>query len=272
MTELLTIAIKAALHAGSKILEVYEDAPSQFSLKADRSPLTKADHISHMTIFEMLKDTPYPILSEEGAKVSTAERLSWKTHWLVDPLDGTKEFIKRNGEFTVNIALISNGKPLMGVIYIPVLKVLYFADENGAFKATGIDTFQEDTLLLQSQKLPLPNKVSKNDSNEEPDPFVIVTSSSHPSKETEQFVQEMRQVYPNISLITKGSSLKLCLVAEGSAHCYPRFAPTMEWDTAAGQAICEYAGCTVVDYETKLPLKYGKENLVNPWFIAASNN
>lgn len=271
---ILFTAIQAALEAGAEIMKVYTDPNADFEIerKADNSPLTIADRKSHQIIAQWLSHTPYPILSEEGAKIPTEERRSWKELWVVDPLDGTKEFIKRNGEFTVNIAYVKNGVPEAGVIYIPVKEELYFADrETGAFKVTNenglltaiakakAESGSLDTLIGKSDKLPYEKKR---------DTFRIVASRSHLNAETEDYIRQMEQEHGNVETVSKGSSLKLCLIAEGNADVYPRFAPTMEWDTAAGDAIIRATGKNVFQAQTDKPLEYNKADLLNPWFIA----
>lgn len=260
----LYIAIRAAIDAGKAIMDIYSDPASDFEIerKADNSPLTKADKAAHNLIVNALSVTPFPLLSEEGKDIPFAERAAWDTFWLVDPLDGTKEFIKRNGEFTVNIALINKGIPVLGVIYVPVRKELYFsADSQGAFKLKDIDYVNQpsmDEITHKSIRLP----VSMGHQG-----IVVVASRSHQSPETTDFIENLRKQGQPVTLISSGSSLKICLVAEGSADVYPRFAPTMEWDTAAGHAIARGAGCEVFHIDGKTPLKYNKEDLHNPWFI-----
>jgi 3'(2'), 5'-bisphosphate nucleotidase len=260
MKEQLTTAITAALQAGKAILEIYHSGEFDIELKGDSSPLTKADIASHNVIMSYLEATDIPVLSEEGRDISYQERKDWKHLWIVDPIDGTKEFIKRNGEFTVNIALIEDHRPIIGVIYVPVTGELYFSSkELGAFKvAAHLEDYDVKVLLSKGNKLPL---------QREDKTFTIVASRSHMSPETEEYVQEMRDIYGEVKLISKGSSLKLCMVAEGLANCYPRFAPTMEWDTAAGQAICEHAGFKVIDWKTKKPMLYNRQELLNNWFL-----
>ena len=260
MQDVLKIAIVAALEAGKAILEIYHSGGFDVEIKGDNSPLTKADTSSHNVIMSFLTKTNIPVLSEEGKAISYEERKNWKQLWIVDPIDGTKEFIKRNGEFTVNIALIKNQKPLIGVIFVPVTGVLYFSTKTkGAFKVF-VDQENFDIDVLISNAIQLPSK-------REDDTFTIVASRSHMSPETESYVKEMLNKYGAVNLISKGSSLKLCMVAEGSADCYPRFAPTMEWDTAAGQAICEHAGFEVLDWKTKKAMLYNREVLLNSWFL-----
>ena len=260
MKQLLHTAINAALEAGKAILEIYHSGEFDIETKGDNSPLTRADTASHKVIMSFLTKIDIPVLSEEGKAISYEVRKDWNQLWIVDPIDGTKEFIKRNGEFTVNIALIENQKPLIGVIFVPVTGDLYFSSEEiGTFKATvDLKNYDVETLLLKGNKLPL---------EREDKTFTIVASRSHMSPETETFVQEMRDIHGEVNLISKGSSLKLCMVAEGTANCYPRFAPTMEWDTAAGQAICEHAGFQVIDWKTKENILYNRKELLNNWFL-----
>lgn len=256
----LKIAIAAAIEAGKEILKIYHSEDFGVELKGDNSPLTKADLASHNVIMAHLKTTNIPVLSEEGKSIPYQERKDWKQLWIVDPIDGTKEFIKRNGEFTVNIALIENQKTSIGVIYVPVLNDLYFStSEIGAFKVkVNVDDYSIESIFSSAAKLPI---------EREDKTFTIVASRSHMSPETETYVNDMRNKNGNVNLISKGSSLKLCMVAEGKADCYPRFAPTMEWDTAAGQAICEHAGFEVIDWNTKQSMLYNRQELLNAWFL-----
>ena len=271
---LLTTAINAALAAGDKILEVYESDDFDVEIKKDNSPLTRADLVSHETISRILTDeTPgIPILGEEGREIPYGERKSWSVFWLVDPLDGTKEFVKKNGEFTVNIALIKDKHAVLGVLYVPVKDIIYFAAEGiGSFRAESAAKHaaaagREDGgrgvagLLDAAVKLPL-------DDGRKIPPVKIVASRSHFTPETEQYVEKIRSAHGSVDLVNAGSSLKICLVAEGAADVYPRFGPTMEWDVAAGQIIAEEAGCTVTDAETRGRLAYNKKELLNPYFI-----
>ena len=256
----LKTAIEAALQAGKAILEIYHSGVFDIEIKGDNSPLTKADKASHKVIMSYLTKTNVPVLSEEGRVISYEERKEWNQLWILDPIDGTKEFIKRNGEFTVNIALIEDQKPILGVIFIPAKGELYFSTkEMGAFKVTvDLENYDVDLIISNGNQLPL---------QREDKSFTIVASRSHMSPETEAYVQEMRDIHGEVHLISKGSSLKLCMVAEGEADCYPRFAPTMEWDTAAGQAICEHAGFEVIDWSTKENMLYNKKELLNNWFL-----
>ena len=263
--DLLHIAIEAALEAGKEILEIYKSDDFEIETKGDNSPLTKADKASHNVIVSFLEKTGIPILSEEGKEIPYDQRKDWKQLWIVDPIDGTKEFIKGNGEFTVNIALVENQKTTLGVIFVPALGELYFSTSTlGAFKVSvDLRTIDIQKSIDNSNKLPL----ERQDKT-----FTIVASRSHMSTETEEYVAEMREKHGEVNLISKGSSLKLCMVAEGQADCYPRFAPTMEWDTAAGQAICEHAGFQVIDLGTKENLLYNRKNLLNNWFLVRSIN
>jgi 3'(2'), 5'-bisphosphate nucleotidase len=265
-------AIQTSLEAGYAILDVYH---SDFSVeyKADDSPLTLADKRAHEIIVNYLNTSGIPILSEEGKGVPYEERKTWERLWLVDPLDGTKEFIKRNGEFTVNIALVESQQPVLGVIFVPDKDVLYFASRKlGSFKLERIQSLglpgweggkkDPDNLLKRIVDLAvrLPVNLSPLPS------FTIVGSRSHSTAELQAYVEERRRDFGKVEFIAAGSSLKFCVVAEGLADVYPRLGPTMEWDTAAGQAIAENAGGEVLQYETNEPLVYNKEDLYNPWF------
>lgn len=258
----LAIAIEASLKAGSVIMEVYDTA-FDVEIKDDKSPLTEADRRANEVINSFLKETPFPIISEENKQIDYLERKSWTTCWIVDPVDGTKEFIKRNGEFTVNIALVENGLPVLGVIYVPASKTLYFTEvaNEKAFKA---ELLKHD-VTLETIKQTCEILKPKNRTNH----LEVVGSRSHMSQETLDFVEELQREGKEVSIVSKGSSLKFCLVAEGKADIYPRFAPTMEWDTAAGQAICNAVGIKVISKETNKALLYNKENLLNPWFIVS---
>ena len=263
-TNILTKAISAALKAGEAIMAIYNDPTEDFGVerKADNSPLTKADKAAHGVIVDALTSIGFPILSEEGREMAYSERAEWGAFWMVDPLDGTKEFIKRNGEFTVNIALIEGGTPTMGVVYVPALKDLYFAAEGvGSFKIAGIVDSADaslEQLVERAMKMPFAA---------EHEGTVVIASRSHMSVETEEFVQKLTDEGHDVKLLNCGSSRKICLVAEGTADFYPRFAPTMEWDTAAGHAVAKYAACEVTHTDGIEPLVYNKENLLNPFFL-----
>jgi len=262
----LPAVLQISHDAGTAILEVYG---TEFSVdqKEDKSPLTEADRRSHEVISKGLKGLPgmnIPILSEEGRNMPYEERRDWETFWLVDPLDGTKEFIKRNGEFTVNIALIHKGRPLAGVVYIPVSGITYFAAEGlGSYMLTEDKKVSGRSL---QEILDMAAKLSLGSSN--PSGITVIGSRSHMSGETEEFINKLRSKYSSVDFVSAGSSLKFCLIAEGKADIYPRFAPTMEWDTGAGQAVVEQAGGGVLRWPEMTPLEYNKESLVNPWFVA----
>lgn len=260
----LYVAIRAALDAGKAIMDIYTDPESDFEIerKADNSPLTKADKRANHIISTILSATPFPILSEEGKELPYTERKKWETLWIVDPLDGTKEFIKRNGEFTVNIALVKAGVPLLGVIYVPVRRELYYAEPSkGAYKLIGIDSNSQPAMeAIWEKAVRLPLAMGHQG-------LVVVASRSHQTDETVSFIENLRKQGQPVTLISSGSSLKICLIADGSADIYPRFAPTMEWDTAAGHAIARAAGCEIFHIDGKTPLRYNKEDLHNPWFI-----
>lgn len=269
---LLLTALHAAVDGGQAIMEIYQ---TEFTVehKSDDSPLTLADKQAHNAIVAYLNNTDIPVLSEEGKSIPYDERRQWDTLWVVDPLDGTKEFIKRNGEFTVNIALVQNNTPVMGVIFIPVKNTLFFAEKStGAFKledkntigrlgnaADTADTVSLEAIMETSKALPITTPSRS--------PYTIVGSRSHSTPELEAFVEEKRAQFDEVDFISAGSSLKFCLVAEGKAAIYPRLAPTMEWDTAAGQAIAVCAGATVYRHDTGVPLAYNREDLLNPYFI-----
>jgi 3'(2'), 5'-bisphosphate nucleotidase len=268
---LLHQSIIAAVLAGKEILEVY-DTKFHVEYKDDKSPLTLADKRASEKIIEELVKFKIPVLSEEGFHDNFETRKTWDKLWIVDPLDGTKEFVKRNGEFTVNIALVEDNVPSIGVIFSPVFKDLYFAAKGmGAFKIhkddfypliDSIQTSTLDDLLKVAKKLP----VITNRTN-----YVVVASRSHMSTETYEHIKNLRLKHKEVDIVTTGSSIKMCWVAEGIADEYPRFGPTMEWDTAAGQAILQEANANLVDFISQQPMKYNRENLLNNWFIAKRN-
>ena len=262
MEKLLNTAIIAAIEAGKVILEIYNSGEFEVEVKGDNSPLTKADKASHEFIMSCLNKTDIPVLSEEGKEIPYKKRKNWKNLWIVDPLDGTKEFINRNGEFTVNIALIESQCPIIGVVFVPFYGDLYFSSsEHGAFKVNvDLNFYDTKVLINKATKIPLKRK---------DETFTIVASRSHMSPETKEYVKQMKEKHGDINFISKGSSLKLCMVAEGLADCYPRFAPTMEWDTAAGQAICQHAGFKVIDMVSRVDMLYNRKKLLNNWFLVS---
>jgi len=252
LSKVVSGIIEVSKEAGAKILEIY-DNPALFNVenKDDKSPLTAADKAANKIICDFLeKNYPeIPIISEENKLLDYSVRKDYTKCWLVDPLDGTKEFIKRNGEFTVNVALIENGSPVLGVVYAPVGDELYYATKgDGAFSIINDDKKQLSA-----------NQFKLSDSG-----LGLLCSRSHLNEDTQAYVDKFDK--PN--LVSKGSSFKFMLVASGEAHIYPRLAPTMEWDTGAAHIVLEEAGGKVIDQETMKPLKYNKENLRNPYFIA----
>ena len=246
----LQIALEAAVKAGENIMEVYNSTESiNYEKKADDSPLTIADKKSHNTIIDFLKDTDIDIISEESKSIEYQERKYWEEYWLIDPLDGTKEFIKKNGEFTVNIALIKNNKPHLGIVYCPVKKILYWNDnDKKVFKRE-----KEETREIKKRK-PI---------NENEEGLRVVVSRSHMSEETSEYVNKLTRP----ELISCGSSLKFLYIADNKADIYPRFGPTMEWDTAAAHSILNALEIHVINLDTGRELSYNKENLLNPYFI-----
>lgn len=263
MKEELSIAIQAGIEAGKVIMEIYQNGNFEIESKDDDSPLTLADKKANDIINSFLQPTHIPIISEENKQVDYNERKDWEKCWIVDPLDGTKEFIKKNGEFTVNIALISNNQPVLGVIVAPALNTLYFADvlEKKAFKLSSLDNFNFNNLKEQAKEIS-PSTINGK--------IKVVGSRSHMNEETRQFIENLWEKYQReIEVVSKGSSLKFCLVAEGEAQIYPRFAPTMEWDTAAGQAICEAVGLRCVSRDTGRSMNYNRENLLNGHFFVS---
>ncbi len=258
--KLLFEAIKVSFIAGDEILRIYsQDFDVEF--KDDHSPLTLADKNAHKIIEKTLSPLGYPILSEEGKSIPYSDRQKWNFFWMVDPLDGTKEFVLRNDEFTVNIAFLKNGLPLFGVVYAPVIKKLYFGARGlGSFLFEGLYK-NEDFETFRQKSIKLPISAQKKD-------FFVLASRNHLNTSTNEFLDELRARHPNLSFKSIGSSLKFCLIAEGNAHIYPRLAPTMEWDTAAGHAVLKYAGGNIWQYDSGLELLYNKKNLLNPWFIA----
>jgi 3'(2'), 5'-bisphosphate nucleotidase len=252
---LLTEVKKVSQKAGKAILEVYDrDEDLDITTKDNDSPLTEADLTAHRIIVESLRElTPaLPILSEESKAVSWQERQSWQTYWLVDPLDGTKEFISGNGEFTVNIALIDQGRPLLGVVYVPVLDIIYSGSPDGAFK----DRHGKNEAIQTA-------KIEDNQHT-----IAVVASRSHKGDKLEDWLERAAKKFPQMELVSMGSSLKICLVAEGNADIYPRLALTSEWDTAAAQAVLEAAGGILTDTDFNIYRYNQKEDILNPFFFA----
>ena len=258
--ELLISAIKISVEAGKKILEIYDTAFT-VELKEDESPLTAADKASHEIISSELSKWGYPILSEEGKSIPYEVRRNWENYWCVDPLDGTKEFVKRNGEFTVNIAFMHDQSPVLGIIYSPVL-----GNVCAGFNGVVYSLKKSEVDILTIENLNQFELVPANDSPA--DEIKVVASRSHLSPETEKFISMLNLNGEKISMVNAGSALKFCLLAEGKATVYPRFAPTMEWDTAAGHAILKACGKNIILYPSNIEMKYNKPSLVNDWFIA----
>lgn len=258
--QLIDIAMNAALLAGDQIMEIYGSGDFGTVEKQDSSPLTHADRKAHDLITELLQPTGLPILSEEGVHLPYDERAGWKTCWLVDPLDGTKEFINRNGEFTVNIALVHENQPVAGVVYAPVTKEIHVGIVGeGAWKMVKPGyACTVEWLSAHGTRLPV---------NENRQTFTVAASRTHLDQQTIDFMEELKKEHPFLEIIRKGSSLKFCLIAEGEADVYPRFAPTMEWDTAAGHALVKAVGKNIYQTDQQTEITYNKEDLTNPYFI-----
>jgi len=273
-TKVIRTVCDLVLEAGASILEVYgRPGTVEVSSKGDQSPLTEANLAAHHVLVAGLAGLlpGVPVVSEED-DASLVHRRPTGTFWLIDPLDGTKEFIARNGEFTVNIALMERDDlpagapgsacPIAGVLYVPVSDLLYFAWSGGGShrieRASARGTASPAVLASLAQRLPVPTPAR---------PFTVVASRSHNSPETEAYIARMRGLHGEVALTSMGSALKIALVAEGTADAYPRYAPTMEWDSAAGHAIANEAGRTLEDLTTGAPLRYNKNELANPWFI-----
>ncbi len=249
----IQILQEIAVRAGKAILEIYEQ-PFEIETKADKSPLTAADKASNDIIIAGLEKhyASIPIISEENKQLDYDTRKNWEYCWMVDPLDGTKEFIKKNGEFTVNIALIHKNESVLGVVYVPVKDTLYYAIKGqGAFKISNGGS---------------PEKIHAK-AAKAGEIVRIFASRSHLNADTQAFIDQCKEKFADVELVAAGSSLKFCLLAEGIAHIYPRFAPTMEWDTAAAHIVATESGASVTIPENGEALNYNKENLLNPYFL-----
>lgn len=259
----LQIAIEASLKAGKAVMEIYEQ-DFDVELKQDNSPITIADRKANDIITSFLAPTQIPIISEESKQTPYKTRKQWSQCWIVDPIDGTKEFIKRNGEFTVNIALVEDGKPILGVIYAPALKTLYFGDVklNKSYKIIVSSYNTDVNFIIENSEEILPKETSST--------LKIATSRSHINQETLDYLNQFQD--EAIEKISVGSSLKFCFLSEGKIDIYPRFSPTMEWDTAAGHAICNAVGVEVIALDTKQSLSYNKQDLKNPNFIVSKKS
>ncbi|MBK8351846.1 MAG: 3'(2'),5'-bisphosphate nucleotidase CysQ [Saprospirales bacterium] len=244
--------IEIAINAGNAILEIYKQ-DFTVELKSDDSPLTLADKTANEIIINGLKtiNNSIPIISEENKLIDFSERKNWTKCWIVDPLDGTKEFIKKNGEFTVNIALVEYGIPVLGVVHVPAQNITYYAEKNkGSYKIENGNSTQLKIRRLAEDGV-----------------LKIVGSRSHQTPELLAYVEQQKTKFANVEFVAAGSSLKFCLLAEGKADVYPRLGPTMEWDTCAGQIVATEAGSEVLRFDNNEPLLYNRENLLNPFFI-----
>lgn len=250
--------VEISIQAGKAIMEIY-DKDFEIIEKEDKSPLTEADTVSNQIIVTALAQhyPEIPIISEENKLMDYEVRKEWDWCWLVDPIDGTKEFIKKNGEFTVNIALVHKNHVVAGVIYVPAFDKVFYAKKG------------EGTYLLDENRQP--QKLTIRPLAED-GVLRVVGSRSHRSQEVDDYVKSLEDKYPNIEFVAAGSSLKFCLLAEGKADVYPRLAPTMEWDTCAGQIIAQEAGAVVNEYPEQTELVYNQQDLLNPYFIAAHPN
>lgn len=262
---LLPCAFNAAVRAGAEIMKVYNNSEGyDIRVKSDNTPLTIADRLAHNKIKEVLGSTRIPILSEEGREMLYDERKNWDMFWLIDPLDGTIEFIKGNNEFTVNIALMSDNECVGAIVYVPYLGKAYFAEQGcGAMLLEGVypdenANYTNRDIRSKAQILPLSSATH--------DKFRIAVSRSHQTVETAEYVEKMRKMHPEIEVVEQGSSYKFCLMAEGAIDYYPRTTTTYEWDTAAAELILVESGGLVRSLPDHRPLRYNKEDLHNPWF------
>ena len=263
---LLPPLFNAAVRAGAAIMEVYKDSSSyEVSLKSDRTPITLADRLAHKTIREYLGPTRIPILSEEGRELRYEERRNWEPFWLVDPLDGTVEFLKGNNEFTVNIALMENNVCVGAVIYVPYFAKMYVAGRGaGSYLKEGVAPdaaadYTYEQIVSGWRRLPLFDGSRERQR--------VAVSRSHQTPETHEHIEELRRRWPNLEVVEQGSSYKFCLLAEGTVDYYVRTSPTYEWDTAAGELILSEAGGQTRSLPEGRELRYNEEDLHNPWFV-----
>lgn len=282
MINFLKIALNAASLAGDAVLKIYN---SNFDVeyKNDKSPLTKADIEANKIITEKLSALGYPIISEECAITDYELRSKWNRFWLIDPIDGTKGFIEKTGEFTINIALMENNIPIIGVILCPVTQTFYFGFDKGSYKATKNKHYKDfDDLYLSIEKEEFSNFKKISVSSFPSSNIKVVMSKSHINNETLLFISEIESVFGKVEKISYGSSIKICLIAEGVADIYPRLGLTSEWDIAAADAILRYAGGSIFKYDSRYSIKdyissnnnvqkikYNKENMINPYFIVS---
>jgi 3'(2'), 5'-bisphosphate nucleotidase len=270
LRDLFMSAFHAAIQAGKQVLDVMDSDDYQISMKSDNSPISLADRMAHKTIGDFLMHTRIPVLSEEGRDIQFEERCSWDVLWIVDPLDGTRQFIKKRKEFTINIALISSGAPVLGVIYAPAYGVIYSGHKDKGSYKMSVENLDEvmqysyNEIYAKSVKMP-------SSSDKKPQAYTILASLNHTNRETTYFIEEMKAKHGEVVVEKMGSSLKMCLLADGLADVYARHTDTYEWDTAAAQVVLEGAGYTIKDIETGQPLVYNKESLTNPYFICERN-
>lgn len=266
---LLPQAYNAAIMAGAAILDIYKNSSDyKVELKNDNTPITEADCTAHSVIRDHLSKSHVPMMSEEGREMLYEERRGWDLFWLVDPLDGTKEFLKNNGEFTVNIALLTDNVPYLSVVYVPYISKMYFASrEMGSFVKEGVKAdasadFTFEQIVEGAKKLPLTDK--KNN------PIKIAVSRSHNTEETFRYIDIIKLKYPDAEVVEQGSSYKFGLIAEGNIDCYVRTTNTSEWDTAAGELVLELAGGSTRSLPGFDPLEYNQRSLLNPYFFCRS--
>jgi len=258
----LMLAIQAALRAGEIILDVYEREHIEVELKDDASPVTEADRGASAAIAEILRMSGAFVVCEESVAPSYEERRGWNALWLVDPLDGTREFLKYNGEFTVNIALLDFDTPILGVIYAPARNEMYFSSHGcGAWYVGNVREAvnSEEGLFGDAKRLPLQS---------EDRPFRVVASRAHMDEKTARYIDSFRDEHPDLEIVQVGSALKLAMVASGEADLYVRYGTTMEWDTAAGHALLSSVGKQLLTMDLGVDLRYNKEDLRNPSFVA----
>lgn len=260
----LSYAIEAALNAGQEILAIYNNRHYRLhvEMRPNLTPQTNADQNSHWAIIETLAQSQLPVLSEDGENIDYETRKNWNKFWLVDPLNGTKEFIKRNGLFTVNIALIENNEAKLGVIYAPLTGEIYWgSEETGAWKALcPKGTIQLTELTKTATRLPVKAR-SKS--------LKIISSRTFKTAETQEYFNKLREKTRKIEYVNMGSALKICLIAEGKADIYPQLEPSMEWDTAAGHAIAKAAGKEIKLFDQPSTIQYNKQQLTNPYFVVS---
>lgn len=269
-TYLLPNLFNAAVRAGAAIMQVYKKKEDYgISIKSDNTPITDADRRAHETIKNYLGQTRIPILSEEGREMHYEERCNWELFWLVDPLDGTVEFIKGNNEFTVNIALMENNRTVASVVYIPYLEKIYLAwNGGGSFRKENVVAdpqagYSYEQIFADLQRLPIASSRREH--------LVVAVSRSHKSPETQAYVDQLRERQPDLEVVEQGSSYKFCLLAEGAVDFYVRTTPTYEWDTAAGELILSEAGGETLSLPKYAPLEYNKTDLGNPWFVCRAS-